>query len=129
MVRLQMLNSPRLPIYWNIKTINDKYLKPQYKVIPNSFDINESEDEFNVEAPKQWNVETLTGGDTITPDMWNKQKFINDGWFGEEGWFGLEAYNKTIQDSYLIQSMFFDEGDEDFEADWQINLNSTSYLD
>jgi hypothetical protein len=126
MVRLQMLNSPRLPIYWNIKTINDKYLKPQYKVIPNSFDINESEDEFSVEAPKQWNVETLTVGDTITPDMWNKQKFINDGWFGEEGWFGLEAYNKTIQDSYLIQSMFFDEGDEDFEADWQVNLNSTT---
>ena len=98
-------------------------LKPEYKIV--EF-LSESEDEFSVEAPKQWNVETLTVGDTITPDMWNKQKFINDGWFGEEGWFGLEAYNKTIQDSYLIQSMFFDEGDEDFEADWQVNLNSTT---
>jgi hypothetical protein len=98
-------------------------LKPEYKIV--EF-LSESEDEFSVKAPKQWNVETLTVGDTITPDMWNKQKFINDGWFGEEGWFGLEAYNKTIQDSYLIQSMFFDEGDEDFEADWQISLNSTT---
>jgi hypothetical protein len=98
-------------------------LKPEYKIV--EF-LSESEDEFSVEAPKQWNVETLTVGDTITPDMWNKQKFINDGWFGEEGWFGLESYNKTIQDSYLIQSMFFDEGDEDFEADWQVNLNSTT---
>lgn len=68
----------------------------------------------------------LKVGAIITPKMWDKQKFINDGWFGEEGWFGLEAYNKTIQDSYLIQSMFFDEGDEDFEADWQISLNSTT---
>ena len=68
----------------------------------------------------------LKVGDIITPKMWDKQKFINDGWFGEAGWFGIEAYNKTIQNSYLIQSMFFDEGDEDFEADWHVNLNSTT---
>ena len=29
------------------------------------------EEEFNVTAPQSWNVETLTVGDTITPDMWN----------------------------------------------------------
>ncbi len=73
----------------------------------------------------------LKVGDIITPKMWDKQKFINDGWFGTEfmreaGWFGIEAYNKTIQDSYLIQSMFFAEEDEDFEADWQVSLNSTT---
>ena len=58
--------------------------------------------------------------------MWNKQKFINDDWFGEAGWFGLEDYNETIQDSYLIQSMFFDEGDGEAEADWMVSLNSTT---
>jgi hypothetical protein len=116
-------------IYFTVEGVDlaftNDVLLPQYQVVKDKY-VFESEDEFSVEAPKQWNVETLTVGDTITPDMWNKQKFINDGWFGEEGWFGLEAYNKTIQDSYLIQSMFFDEGDEDFEADWQISLNSTT---
>jgi len=116
-------------IYFTVEGVDPVFtndvLLPQYQVVKDKY-VFESEDEFSVEAPKQWNVETLTVGDTITPDMWNKQKFINDGWFGEEGWFGLEAYNKTIQDSYLIQSMFFDEGDEDFEADWQVSLNSTT---
>ena len=48
---------------------SDKYLKSQYKVVPSSFDVNESEDEFNVEAPKEWNVTELTVGDTITSNM------------------------------------------------------------
>jgi hypothetical protein len=77
-------------------------------------------------AHKLSNEVELQTGDIITPDMWDKQKFINDNWFGEEGWFGLEVYNKTIQDSYLIQSMFFAEEDEDFEADWIVSLNSTT---
>ena len=52
----------------------NKYLKPQFKISPSSFNITESEDEFNVVAPNEWNIETLTVGDTITPDMWDQSK-------------------------------------------------------
>ena len=31
------------------------------------------EEEFSVTAPQSWNVETLTVGDTITPDMFKDQ--------------------------------------------------------
>ena len=30
----------------------------------------EKEDEFSVDAPKEWGLTQLTKGDTITPDMW-----------------------------------------------------------
>ena len=83
------------------------------------------EEEFTVDAPKEWNVELLTVGDTITPDMWDKQKFIVGDFWGVD-WYGIKAYDKTIQDSYLIQSMFFDEGGDEVEADWMVSLNSTT---
>jgi hypothetical protein len=52
---------------WWFHEIND-YLKPEYKVVtPN---LSESEDEFNVDAPEDWNVTELKVGDFITPDMW-----------------------------------------------------------
>jgi hypothetical protein len=38
--------------------------------------VREMNEEFTVDAPQNWNIEFLTVGDTITPDMWNKQKFI-----------------------------------------------------
>ena len=34
--------------------------------------ILEAEDDFNVTPGGEWNVETLSVGDEITPDMWNK---------------------------------------------------------
>ena len=76
-------------------------------------------------ADKLSNEVELKIGDTITPNMWDKQKFINAyyGWFGEEGWFGTKFYNKTIQDSYLIQSMSEEGGNT---ADWLVSLKSTT---
>ena len=60
---------------WWFHEIND-YLKPEYKVVtPN---LSESEDEFTVDAPEDWNVTELKVGDFITPDMWeNKQYDLN----------------------------------------------------
>ena len=121
----------------DINDFNNSMLKPQYYInTPNDVrNVNEADDDFEFTdldkdlANKLSNEVELKIGDTITPDMWgDKQKFINAyyDWFGEEGWFGLKFYNKTIQDSYLIQSMFFAEGDEDFEADWIVSLNSTT---
>ena len=76
----------------------------------------EQDDEFSVDAPKEWNVEHLTVGDTITPNMWDEQKFINGG-------FSLKTYNGVIQDSYLIKNMQYDEGGYDGAgADWLVDL-------
>jgi len=55
---------------WGLGEIN-KYLKPKYKVV--TTDLSESEDEFNVDAPEEWNIEYLSIGDQITPDMWNQE--------------------------------------------------------
>ena len=43
-------------------------MKGKAKIV--SPNMNESEEEFSVDAPKDWNVETLTVGDYITPDMY-----------------------------------------------------------
>ena len=56
-------------------------------------------------------------GDTITPEMWDKQK-IETHADAEE----LIPYDEIIQDSYLIKNMQFDEGDAETEADWMVDL-------
>lgn len=51
------------------------------------------EEEFSVTAPKQWNVETLTVGDTITPNMFKNQ----------HRYYNFDLYIKEIgyDDDYL----------------------------
>jgi hypothetical protein len=58
----------------------------------------------------------LTIGDTITPDMWNKQKIeaMNTHDF-------RIIYDDIIQDSYFIQDMDFDE-DPYAGAEWLVDL-------
>jgi hypothetical protein len=56
-------------------------------------------------------------GDTITPEMWDKQK-IETYADAEE----LIPYDEIIQDSYFIKDMQFDEGDAEAEADWMVQL-------
>jgi hypothetical protein len=59
----------------------------------------------------------LTIGDTITPDMWNKQKIeaMNTHDF-------RIIYDEIIQDSYFIKDMDFDEGDDEAGAEWLVQL-------
>ena len=84
-------------------------------------EFNEQDDDFEfTDTDKDLAVRLsgseLTVGDTITPDMWDKQKFINN------DWFGIEYYDKAIKDSYLIKNMYFDEGDAYAEPDWLVDL-------
>jgi hypothetical protein len=66
-------------------------------------------------ADKMSNEVELKIGDTITPDMWDKQKFKD-----EDG--NLFSYNKTIQDSYLIKDIRYYELYEEGGYDWVISL-------
>jgi hypothetical protein len=70
-------------------------------------------------ADKMSNEVELQVGDTITPDMWDKQAFEY-----EDG--DLSNYNTTIQDSYLIKDMRYDEGDDEAGADWLVDLRSVT---
>jgi hypothetical protein len=70
-------------------------------------------------ANKLSNEVELKIGDTITPDMWDKQAFED-----EDG--DLSNYNTTIQDSYLIKDMRYDEGDDEAGADWLVDLRSVT---
>jgi hypothetical protein len=53
-------------VEWNVKDIQS-LLKPQYRIVDS---VNESDDEWSVDAPEEWGLEPLTVGDTITPNMW-----------------------------------------------------------
>jgi hypothetical protein len=69
----------------NIYTLMDfnNLLDPKYRIIP---PLNESEeDDWDFEAGDEWNVQELTTGDIITPDMWNND--LPDEWYDEfQGW-------------------------------------------
>ena len=58
----------------------------------------------------------LTVGDTITPDMWNKQKIEAMNTHDFE-----IIYDDIIQDSYFIKDMDFD-NDPEAGADWLVDL-------
>jgi hypothetical protein len=107
---------------WWFHEIND-YLKPEYKVV--TTDLSESEDEFNVDAPEDWNIEQLSKGDIITPDMWDKKKTMGisnteikfdetykiskvytvEDWWDEvdENWF--PAYEAYLVDSQGVEAI------------------------
>jgi hypothetical protein len=53
---------------WMINFINDRFLKPQYQIVP---PLNEQQDdEWDFEAGPEWNTTELSNGDYITQDMW-----------------------------------------------------------
>jgi hypothetical protein len=53
-----------------IGIINNSLI-PSYKVVP---PLNESDNEWDLEAGEEWNTKELTTGDYITPDMWDWQE-------------------------------------------------------
>ena len=61
----------------------NEYLKPQYKISPSSFNMTESEDEFNVDAPSEWNASDLEVGSIITPDMWDAERLQDSLWYDD----------------------------------------------
>ena len=112
---------------WWFHEIND-YLKPEYKVVtPN---LSESEDEFTVDAPENWNVEMLTVGDTIEPNMWIPLKDLIKQLSSE-----TREYVKYFQsEPRVIKKTFYDNDDqrlyfyiEDSDAEWTNNLLKPQY--
>jgi hypothetical protein len=116
----------------DIDALNDELLKPQYYIeIPDDItsisddpdyidDINEADDDFeftdlDIKLANQLGGE-LTIGDTITPDMWDKQKIeaMNTSSF-------RIIYDDIIKDSYLIKDIYFDE--DPYAGDmWMVDL-------
>ena len=88
-----------------IDEINNS-LKPEYKIVKNK--LNESDDEWSVEAPRDWDYQQLSLDDTITPEMWDLnnpelEDYIDD---PTEDWKILELYaNRVGSDaSIFLQS-------------------------
>jgi hypothetical protein len=127
--------------------LNNELLKPQYQIVhpidgnnkwKDLYEENESEDEFTVDAPKDWNIDYLEIGDTITPDMWNKRetkyvtglsfnKPLKISWIGTDGISGFiefEGYKSDYLDVEFIHDLLkpqyriglskLNEEDEDF---------------
>ena len=101
---------------WWFHEIND-YLKPEYKVVTTN--LSESEDEFNVNAPEDWNVTELTVGDTVTADMFNtiedtrhwmdnvkKLEILKFSNFGDHGIVNLSLPNQNeIYVSWVVDNV------------------------
>ena len=99
--RVMMTSKGGVHYVLEIKTVNS-LLKHQYQI---DEPLNE-QDEFNVDAPKEWNKILLTKGDYITPDMWKEipKKFSNPPQSVEIGGFGLAGDANDIEEVRLIKS-------------------------
>ena len=125
----------KLGLGFNLDSFNDNNLKPQYKIKEPVFELStllENEEDFNVNAPDEWNVELLTVGDTITPDMWgyngiffdvSKPLTIEDIGEDEGGWwiklgrsevpFDLDEINEYLKSKYRVIPYILEESDDD----------------
>lgn len=59
-----------------VDVVNDKILKPQYQIVPT---LNEQQDDEWDIATDAFDVQELTVGDKITPNMWDKKAVIDAG--------------------------------------------------
>jgi hypothetical protein len=111
------------PLEETLNNFNLKKFLVENKITRNS-NLFETDDDFEFtdidkDLADRLSGSELTVGDTITPDMWDKQAFED-----EDG--DLSNYNTTIQDSYLIKDMRYDEGDDEAGADWLVDLRSVT---
>ena len=126
-------NSPIVLISDGNQTIGNDYLYTKIK--EPVFELStllENEEDFNVNAPDEWNVELLTVGDTITPDMWgyngiffdvSKPLTIEDIGEDEGGWwiqlgrseapFDLDEINEYLKSKYRVIPYILEESDDD----------------
>ena len=131
----------KLGLGLSLDDFNEDVLKPQYQIQKPVFELStllENEEDFNVNAPDEWNVELLTVGDTVTPEMWGYEQ-INS-WFdiskplniediGEDdgGWwvqlgrneapFDLDEVNDFLKPQYKIVPYNLEESDDEFNID------------
>jgi hypothetical protein len=60
----------------NVESFNKYFLKPQYQIVPT---LNEQQDDEWDIATDAFDVQELTVGDKITPNMWDKKAVIDAG--------------------------------------------------
>jgi hypothetical protein len=100
------------------------WLKPEFKVVKPLF---ESEEEFNVDAPKEWDVTELGVGDIITNDMWNPnttngKHFFDWIAFEEDGWEIIGIENDQEGDDRFYVTIMGVDSKLDFN-DWLDKFN------
>jgi hypothetical protein len=136
----------KLGLGFTLDGFNQNTLKPQYQIQKPVFELSsllENEEDFNVNAPDEWNVELLTVGDTITPDMWgydgiffdvSKPLTIEDIGEDEGGWwiqlgrseapFDLDEINEYLKSKYRVVPYILEESDDEFSVnapeEWNI---------
>jgi hypothetical protein len=128
-----MLAHENWSLDYDIDIIND-LLKPQYKIEQNLIESDdefkplfESEEEFSVAAPEEWDVTELGIGDIITNDMWNpnttKGKHFFD-WiaFEEDGWEIIGIENDQAGDDRFYVTIMGVDSKLDF-SDWLDKFN------
>ena len=128
----------KLGLGFTLDGFNQNTLKPQYQIQKPIFELSnllENEEDFNVNAPDEWNVELLTVGDTITPDMWgydgiffdvSKPLTIEDIGEDEGGWwiqlgrseapFDLDEINEYLKSKYRVVPYILEESDDEFSV-------------
>jgi hypothetical protein len=128
----------KLGLGFTLDGFNQNTLKPQYQIQKPVFELSsllENEEDFNVNAPDEWNVELLTVGDTITPDMWgydgiffdvSKPLTIEDIGEDEGGWwiqlgrseapFDLDEINEYLKSKYRVVPYILEESDDEFSV-------------
>ena len=86
-------------------------MKPQYRVVPPEDLLESEEDDWDLgDYGDRWNAAMLTVGDTITPDMWDKEKFDNPNGFiiTNPDWFliphKITGYKKTFTDFVVFDN-------------------------
>jgi len=125
---VKLTNSMKNHIDWNVDEVGVEILDVQF--IDN---INESENEFTVDAPKDWNKIELTVGDKITPDMYTDEaverwNYLSNQKMGSKTWGQSVNYFWTKpQTIYKVFSTY--DGNYDLELESGLVLLSSDLKD
>jgi hypothetical protein len=85
--------------FWafTVDYFNNNFGKRLNAYVPND-NLNESDDEWDLEAGPEWNVRELTTGDVVTPEMWNKN--LDQSYGDINDWIDNPAEDQVIDDIY-----------------------------
>jgi hypothetical protein len=108
---------------WDIDSVQ-ALLKPQYKIVVKK-DLFEEEDEWDFEAGKEWNVNELGIGDTITHKMWKDPEWD---YFTKRGNVKIEDIGDEDGVKYVILTDFKEEDNwEEYDLNYINNMLKYPY--
>jgi hypothetical protein len=105
---------------WTINVMNNIFLKPQYQIVPT---LNESDDEWDLEADEEWNIKDLTAGDYITQEMLNDTPFT-------KAWRALNQDIKIVgfkKDPFVGDNLFVVEYIDEWNETRQNDIDIESF--